>query len=72
MDKKEVYIGKANIKYLNKDNNKLGAFIEMDYDELVDLLFKAAIVAKVPLRSVKLKVLPNKANDGYTCKIKIE
>jgi uncharacterized protein YajQ (UPF0234 family) len=68
MDKYK-YIGKADVKFLDKEETKLGAFLEMGYDELLDILIDAAIKANVPLQSVKFKVLPNKKEDGYTCKI---
>ena len=70
MEKKETkerYIGKADIKHLNEE--KLGAFLEMNFDELLDYLLLMSMTTDIPIDKVKFKVLPNKRNDGYTLKI---
>ena len=59
------YIGKGKIKYLDKEETKLGAFISLPADELYDLIISLDASTKEYI----LKVLPNKANDGYTVKI---
>jgi hypothetical protein len=66
---KERYIGKGDIKQLNEE--KLGAFLEMDYNELIDYLLLMSMTTNIPIDKVKFKVLPNKRNDGYTVKISI-
>ena len=72
MEKKEVkerYIGKGDIKQLNEE--KLGAFLEMDYNELIDYLLLMSMTTDIPIDKVKFKVLPNKRNDGYTLKVSV-
>jgi hypothetical protein len=69
MNKKETYLGEASVKCLDKGCEKYGAFIEFDFDELTDFMLMATLTKSKHISTLKVKVLPNKANDGYTCKV---
>ena len=68
----DIYLGKGDIKYLDKDETKLGAFIELPFDDLTDLMLDKTFSNPDKLETIRIKVLPNKNNDGYTVKILIK
>ena len=59
---KYKYIGKGTIKYLDKEQTKLGAFLEIDTHKACEEWPKV----------VKIQVLPNKDNTEYNVKMIIE
>ena len=67
----DKYIGKGEIKYLDKDQTKLGAFIEFSAEEFASYLADLVLRGENP-SVYTLKILPNKANDGYTVKINVK
>ena len=67
----ERYIGKAEIKNLDKEGTKLGAFLEIDFEELSQYMKLRDMSTVNTLDKVRFKVLPNKREDGYTLKVNI-
>jgi hypothetical protein len=68
-EKNYVYIGEGEIKYLDKDETKLAAFLNVDIDKLIDELNN--LRARNPDRKEALiYALPNKRN-SYSVKLRL-
>jgi hypothetical protein len=60
------YIGTADIKYLDKEGTKLGAFLSIDWKTC-----KAALeeLERLGKQEIKINVLPKKSGEGYSVKL---
>jgi hypothetical protein len=62
------YVGTGEIKKLDKDNEKTGAFLQIDIQDILEAIEESLDQDEMKLNII---VLPNKANDSYNVKVKI-